>query len=94
FVQPGTRQAVAESVQTNKPDQFDTKGRAYVPSGGEKVLAATKLVEAGQQEKLQLTTPSKEGEYEYVCTFPGHWPIMWGKLVVVKDIDAYLQSGK
>ena len=36
--------------------------------------------------------PATEGEYEYVCTFPGHWAIMWGKLIVTKDVDAYLQA--
>jgi len=39
-----------------------------------------------------MNAPGKEGEYEYVCTFPGHSMIMWGKLVVTRDVDAYLQS--
>lgn len=92
-VEPGTRQAVAESVQARRPDQLDKEGRAYVPpTRDRRVLAATKLVEPGQKETLKLTAPAKEGEYEYVCTFPGHWPIMWGKLVVTKDVDAYLQA--
>ncbi|MES2571751.1 MAG: plastocyanin/azurin family copper-binding protein, partial [Verrucomicrobiota bacterium] len=94
LVQPGARQAVAEAVQTHKPDQFDNRGRAYVPANDPKVLAATRLVEAGQGEKLQFTAPTKEGEYEYVCTFPGHSTIMWGTLVVVKDVEAYLQTGR
>ena len=36
--------------------------------------------------------PAEPGDYEYVCTFPGHYVIMWGKLVVTKDVDAYLQA--
>ncbi len=92
-VEPGARQGVAESVQTRRPDQLDKEGRAYVPPARDRrVLAATKLVEPGQKETLKLTAPAKEGEYEYVCTFPGHWMIMWGKLVVTKDVDAYLQA--
>jgi hypothetical protein len=39
-----------------------------------------------------MTAPGKEGEYEYVCTFPGHWMLMWGKLIVTKDVDGYLQA--
>jgi len=54
------------------------------------VLGATKLTEPGHKETIKLTAPNKEGEYEYVCTFPGHWMIMWGKLIVTKDIDGYL----
>ena len=55
-------------------------------------MDGTKLLDAGQKETLKLTAPSTEGEYEYVCTFPGHWMIMWGKLIVTKDVDAYLQA--
>ncbi len=93
FVQPGTRQLVAESVQTMQPAQRDKQGRAYVPEKGDRrILDASHLLEPGQKETLKLTAPKTEGEYEYVCTFPGHWAIMWGKLIVTKDVDAYLQA--
>jgi azurin/glucose/arabinose dehydrogenase len=96
LVQPGTRQAVAEAVQTMKPDHLDKEGRAYIPWDGKKldkrVLDATRLIEPGHKETLKLTAPKTEGEYEYVCTFPGHWMIMTGKLIVTKDVDAYLQK--
>ncbi len=95
FVQPGTRQAVAEAVQTMKPDKLDYAGRAYLPGDGKKldprVLGASRLIEPGQKETLKITAPDKEGEYEYFCTFPGHWVIMFGQLVVTKDPEAYLQ---
>ena len=39
-----------------------------------------------------MTAPRSAAEYEYVCTYPGHWEMMWGKLIVTKDVDAYLQS--
>jgi len=84
FVQPGTLQAVATSVQTQAPDKLDKQGRAYVPDNDPRILGATKLIEAGQKETLRLTAPSQEGIYEYVCTFPGHWAVMQGKLVVKK----------
>jgi azurin len=92
IVQPGSFQAVAESVQAQAPDKLDGKGRAYVPDKDSRVLAATKLLEAGRKETLSVTAPRKEGTYEFVCTFPGHWAIMHGELVVTKDVDAYLQA--
>ncbi|MDQ3624481.1 MAG: HEAT repeat domain-containing protein, partial [Verrucomicrobiota bacterium] len=92
FVQPGTRQAVSEAVATMKPDRLDKQGRAYVPQKDSRVLEASKMLEPGQKETIKMTAPKKEGEYEYVCTFPGHWLIMWGKLIVTKDVDAYLQA--
>lgn len=96
FVQPGTRQKIAEEVQTMKPDKLDKEGRAYMPGDGKKldnrVMGASRLLEPGQKESVKVNAPGKEGEYEYVCTFPGHWLIMFGKLVVTKDVDAYLQA--
>ncbi len=92
FVKPGQRQRVAEFVQTAKPDKLDKQGRAYVPEKDADVFAASKLVEPGQKETLKITAPKEPGEYEYVCTFPGHWQIMWGKLIVVKDVDAYVPA--
>ncbi len=88
FVKPGQRQRVAESVQTAKPDKLDKQGRAYVPEKDNDVFAASKMTEPGQKETLKITAPKEPGEYEFVCTMPGHWQIMWGKLSVVKDLDA------
>ena len=90
FVKPGQRQRVAESVQTAKADKLDKQGRAYVPEKDSDVIAASKMVEPGQKETMKITAPKEPGEYEYVCTFPGHWQIMWGRLSVVKDVDAYV----
>jgi azurin len=59
-----------------------------VPVNDKRVLEATKIVEPGQKEVLKMTAPSAPGDYEFVCTYPGHWQIMWGKLMVVKDLDA------
>lgn len=89
FVQPGTLQDVATAVQTQAPDKLDSQGRAYVPDNDPRVIAATKMLEAGKSEKLSLTAPDKEGTYQYVCTFPGHWAIMKGELVVTKDVKAW-----
>jgi glucose/arabinose dehydrogenase/azurin len=90
-VQPGSRRKVGETSMKMKPDQADAAGRAFVPRVKE-VVAATPLLEPGQKHRLQMTAPAAEGDYEYVCTYPGHWEMMWGKLVVTKDVDAYLQA--
>ncbi|MEO5915035.1 MAG: HEAT repeat domain-containing protein [Luteolibacter sp.] len=92
FVMPGTMQDVATAVQTQAPDKLDSKGRAYLLENDPRILDATKLVEAGKSETLHLTAPVKEGTYQYVCTFPGHWAIMKGELIVTKDVKAYLAA--
>jgi azurin/glucose/arabinose dehydrogenase len=92
FVQPGTVQAVAEAVQAQAPDKLDSQGRSYVPENDPRVFAASKMLEAGEKETLTITAPGEEGTYEYVCTFPGHWAVMQGKLIVTRDVDAYLKA--
>ena len=92
FVMPGTMQDVAIAVQTQAPDKLDSKGRAYVIEGDSRILDASKLIEAGKSETLHLTAPTTEGTYQYVCTFPGHWAIMKGELIVTKDVKAYLAA--
>ncbi|HEY1172811.1 MAG TPA: PVC-type heme-binding CxxCH protein [Verrucomicrobiae bacterium] len=90
-IKPGTREKIGNATATMMPDQLDSQGRPFVPKGGD-VLAATKLLEPGMRETLKMTAPTQEGVYEYVCTYPGHWMIMWGQLVVTKDVDGYLQA--
>ena len=33
-------------------------------------------------ESLRFIAPKEPGEYPYLCTFPGHWIIMKGTMVV------------
>ncbi|HBV65462.1 MAG TPA: hypothetical protein DEF45_20860 [Rhodopirellula sp.] len=67
------------------------KNLPYVPES-DKVLQATAMVPADQQATLTFTAPSTPGEYPYVCTFPQHWYRMYGVMVVVNDLDAWLKS--
>jgi len=46
------------------------------------VLAHTKLLGPGESESISFTAPTIEGEYEYVCTFPGHFAMMRGSMEV------------
>jgi putative heme-binding domain-containing protein len=68
------------------PDAF---ARGFVPDSPF-ILKATKLLQAGETERLVINVPSEPGDYPYVCTFPGHWRTMAGVMHVVKDVDAYL----
>ena len=88
-VKPGTKEKVGTASATMTPDKLDAQGRAFLPNSPD-ILAATKLIEPDQKQSLKLTAPTEEGEYEYVCTVPGHFAIMNGKLIVTKDVDAYL----
>ena len=91
IVRPGTREKVGLAASLMKPDQLDGRGRAYIPDTTD-VMSATKLIESGQRVVLSITVPNEEAEMEYVCTFPGHHQLMWGRFVVTRDVDAYLQA--
>ena len=91
IVRPGAREEIGTITANMKPEELDARGRAFVPKSA-KILTATKLIEPGQRETLQFTAPEAEGDYDYVCTYPGHWMLMWGTMVVTKDVDAYLAA--
>ncbi|MBI5766508.1 MAG: HEAT repeat domain-containing protein [Verrucomicrobia bacterium] len=92
-VKPGTREKVGQETSQLAPDFTDRQGRAWVSESTD-ILAATKLLEPGRNETLRIPGAQirDEGVYEYVCTFPGHWVLMWGQLVVTKNVTAYLKA--
>ena len=54
----------------------------YVKAGDKRVIAHTKVVGGGQSDTITFPTSAlkKGGDYEYICTFPGHSALMKGKL--------------
>jgi glucose/arabinose dehydrogenase/uncharacterized cupredoxin-like copper-binding protein len=80
IVQPGSLEEIAMKSQTMPPVP-DKQGRLYIPDSG-KILAATKMLEPGQREKLTWTAPTEPGNVPFVCTFPGHSVRMKGEIVV------------
>ncbi len=53
----------------------------FIPASA-KVLHATPLIDPGARAELVFTAPNQPGRYPYICTFPGHWRIMRGVLIV------------
>jgi azurin len=54
----------------------------YMPAAmKDQVLANTKLLGPGEEESIIFTVPEK-GSYEYLCTFPGHFALMSGTMLV------------
>ena len=64
----------------------------YLPDVRSDILFATKMVQANEQARLTFKAPKETGEYPYVCTFPQHWSRMYGVMVVVEDLDAWLKN--
>ena len=54
----------------------------FIPSKDKKkILAYTKMLGPGEEDTVIFTAP-EPGEYEYLCTFPGHFALMRGKMTV------------
>jgi len=54
--------------------------KGYIPESAD-ILAHTKLIQPNASETIEFTLPAA-GEYNYICTFPGHGAIMNGVITV------------
>lgn len=62
---------------------LDGQGMNYIPDS-DKVLFYTHLLEPNKSETIYFRVPEKPGEYEYVCTVPGHYYAMRGIIKVIE----------
>ena len=53
----------------------------YIPEH-DGIIAATPMADAQQKTEVTFTAPKKAGRYPYICTFPGHYVVMRGVMVV------------
>ncbi|SVC16794.1 uncharacterized protein METZ01_LOCUS269648, partial [marine metagenome] len=81
LVSPGSRMEVVEAAIALGADG---PARHFVPDSP-KVLVSTPVVLPGKKVTIIFDAPEKEGEYPYVCTFPGHGFVMFGTLFVYKE---------
>ena len=73
-------------VEAGSKDDVTNLGAAAGPDSGwlpddPRVLANTSLLNPGASESITFQAPAS-GAYEFVCTFPGHNPTMFGDFVV------------
>ena len=55
----------------------------YVPED-DAIIAYTEMAAPGETVSMTFTAPSEPGEYRYICTYPGHYGVMQGMMVVVE----------
>ena len=80
IVQPGALEEVgmAGNEMAKSPDGAK---KHFVPDDNS-ILHHTKLLDPDSVETLRFIAPRKPRNYPYVCTFPGHWVLMKGVIVV------------
>ena len=81
IVKPGTGDAVGLAATRMAADPELAKSGQYIPKT-DAVLFHTKMVPPIAGETLRFMAPKSPGDYPYICTFPGHWTIMKGVMVV------------
>ena len=81
IVKPGTGDAVGLAATRMAADPELAKSGQYIPKT-DAVLFHTKMVPPIAGETLRFMAPKTPGDYPYICTFPGHWTIMKGVMVV------------
>lgn len=80
ITQPGTLEKVGKAADDMARDPKGLE-KNYIPEMPE-IIIASKLVDPETVETLMFYAPSKPGEYPFICTVPGHWRIMNGKMIV------------
>ena len=84
LVKPGKLDAVGALANAMLADP-QGMAKSYIPEAAKPdLLANTKLVQPNQTETIEFTAPAEEGDYPYLCTFPGHWLLMKGVMHVTK----------
>ena len=78
LVQPGKIDEIANQALVMGAKGFET---GFIPDN-KNIIWHSKLLDAGKEEVIEFTTPTKPGDYPYMCSFPGHSIIMRGMLHV------------
>ena len=73
FIEQGTATDVG-----NAGYKFPDNG--FVDASDKNVIASSPLVQINETAYFSFTTPSA-GDYEFICSYPGHWGRMKGKFI-------------
>jgi azurin len=80
LIRPGTLAQVGDLANKIIAEP-DAVARRYIPRTDD-VLAHTDVADPQGQSVIYLNAPKGPGRYPYLCTFPGHWMVMNGEMVV------------
>jgi putative heme-binding domain-containing protein len=80
LVAPGTLNKVGDLVNKLVAEP-DAVARHYVPRSDD-VLVYTDIVGPGESFTIHFRAPLQKGRYPYLCSFPGHWMVMNGQMIV------------
>lgn len=80
LIKPGTLERVGDLANKLVADP-EAAVRQFVPVSDD-VLAYTDVVPAQESFTIHFRAPAEKGRYPFLCTFPGHWMVMNGQMIV------------
>jgi azurin len=80
LIRPGTTARVG-SLLNKIIAEPDAALRQYIPRTDD-ILVYTDIVGPQDQTVIYFRAPKEKGSYPYLCTFPGHWMVMNGEMIV------------
>ena len=69
------------NVQEFGQKALDFKDNDYIPEESDAIIVHTKMLGGGEKVEITFQAPEK-GQYDYICSFPGHVALMNGTLIV------------
>ena len=80
IIEPGNNEliGVAANEMAKDPSGVTKDFIPNIPG----ILHHTKLLGPDEAQVLRFNAPHKPGIYPYICTFPGHWFMMKGEMIV------------
>lgn len=100
IVKPGALEEVGMAANEMAKDPKNANSDFIPAEKKSLILHASPMIGPMRKTRihvLRFTAPTAPGIYPYVCTFPGHWVVMKGEIVVadtLADIDKVLASRK
>jgi plastocyanin len=80
IVKPGTGESVGQLADQMAQDP-DALEKQFVPDSKD-VIWSTPLVNGKGTFQGEFNVPEVPGRYPFICSFPGHWRVMKGVMVV------------
>ncbi len=91
LVRPGALAEVGMAANDMAKDPKNANSDFVPPSKQDLILHASPMIGPTRKSQVyvfRFHAPTEPGIYPYVCTFPGHWVVMNGLMVVAADDDA------
>ncbi len=80
LIKPGTLHRVGD-LANKLISNPEAAARQYIPESSD-VLVYTDIVLPREKFTISFKAPQEPGRYPYLCTFPGHWLVMNGVMIV------------